>query len=129
MTSTASKIPISSVQGVCQEEVPEESGASSALLPAGSLEFDVEDYKPYLDGFDLTDEQAEELLHTLWQIMSRFVELGFGVDSVQILFPGIFEKAFEGESDPVDRNKGPTGSVFNVNAASHTEGKKKENEE
>ena len=47
--------------------------------------FDIEKYRQDLEGFDLTDEQARELLQTLWSIMTTFVELGFGVDSVQYL--------------------------------------------
>ena len=47
--------------------------------------FDAEKYRQDLEGFDISDEQANELLQTLWSIMSAFVELGFGVDSVQYL--------------------------------------------
>lgn len=47
--------------------------------------FDIEKYRQDLEDFDLTDEQTRELLRTLWSIMTTFVELGFGVDSVQYL--------------------------------------------
>lgn len=47
--------------------------------------FDIEKYRDDITEFDLTDEQADELLKTLWTIMSAFVDLGFGVDSVQYL--------------------------------------------
>jgi hypothetical protein len=47
--------------------------------------FDIEKYRQDLEDFDLTDEQTRELLRTLWSIMTNFVELGFGVDSVQYL--------------------------------------------
>ena len=49
--------------------------------------FDADEYRPYLDGFDLTEEQANELLATLWDIMKAFVELGFGVDSIHRFLP------------------------------------------
>jgi len=32
-----------------------------------------------LDDFDLTEEQAAELLGTLWDVMCRFVDMGFDV--------------------------------------------------
>ena len=37
--------------------------------------------------FDLTYEQQTELLQTLFHIMSSFVELGFGVASIQNILP------------------------------------------
>lgn len=44
--------------------------------------FDAEEYLPDLAGLDLTEDQARELLGTLWGIMKAFVELGFGLDSI-----------------------------------------------
>ena len=45
------------------------------------LNFDVEKYLEQIEDFELNEEDATELLTTLWDIMSRFVELGFGIDS------------------------------------------------
>lgn len=47
--------------------------------------FDIEKYRNDITEFDLTDEQADELLKTLWTMMTTFVELGFGVDSIHYL--------------------------------------------
>lgn len=50
-----------------------------------------DDYREELAEFDLTEEQEKELLQTLWHIMSTFVDIGWGVDTVQMFLPGLFE--------------------------------------
>jgi len=45
------------------------------------LNLDIEKYLEQIEDFELDEEDATELLTTLWDIMSRFVELGFGIDS------------------------------------------------
>ena len=42
---------------------------------------DVERYRIHLRGLDLTEEQATEVLETLWGIAETFVDEAFGVDS------------------------------------------------
>ena len=48
------------------------------------LMLDPEKYRHHLDEFDLSDEQKTHLLQTLWSIMSTMVDIGFGLDSVQL---------------------------------------------
>ena len=55
------------------------------------LNFAPEKYRDQLADYELTKEQEDELLTTLWHIMRTFVELGWGLDSVQLLSA---EKAF-----------------------------------
>jgi len=62
------------------------------------------DYKQYVEGFDLTEEQTNELLHTLWQIMSAFVDLGWGVDSLQNVLPGLAEFSANCEIQEIEDN-------------------------
>lgn len=57
---------------------------------AAPLVLEPDDYRHHLDDFDLTEEQQNELLETLWSIMSIFVDIGWGVDTVQMFFPDIF---------------------------------------
>ncbi|MGJ8560123.1 MAG: hypothetical protein ACSHX3_07805 [Litorimonas sp.] len=52
--------------------------ASKNLKPA--IEFDPAEYVQYLDGMDLTDQEAKEILSVLWVMMVQFVDLGFDVD-------------------------------------------------
>ncbi|PUB90896.1 MAG: hypothetical protein DBP01_05225 [gamma proteobacterium symbiont of Ctena orbiculata] len=49
------------------------------------LACDPEKYREYLDEFDCSEEEQTELLQILWSIMAAFVEMGFGVDSIQFL--------------------------------------------
>lgn len=46
---------------------------------------DLQKYREYVEDFDLSEEEQTELLKTLWMIMAAFVDLGFGVDSIQLL--------------------------------------------
>lgn len=47
----------------------------NAITPH-NLTFDPQDYIEDLEGMDLTDEEAETLLKTLWEIMILCVDLG-----------------------------------------------------
>jgi hypothetical protein len=53
-------------------------------------QFDVDEYREELKSLDLTPEQEVELLTTIWEMMKCFVELGFGVDSMSLILPDIF---------------------------------------
>lgn len=59
---------------------------------------DMEDFREDLAESDLTDEQAKALLGALWHIMSIFVDIGWGVDSVQHFLPEVFGKAHDSGS-------------------------------
>lgn len=54
------------------------------------LKLNEQDYLEHLDTFDLTDAQKSELLQTLWNIMSRMVDIGWGVDSLHLMLPELF---------------------------------------
>ena len=84
-----------------------------------SLAFDADKYLEHVEDFQMTEAQKVEFLRTLWDIMSTFVRLGFGVESV---LPTIFQKALE---TPADALEGivPTHE-FNVTA--EVEGEEKE---
>jgi len=62
-------------------------------LPADSP--DLEKYRHHLDELDLTEEQKQELLITLWQIMTQFVDLGFGRDATTLALKSICGEDFE----------------------------------
>jgi hypothetical protein len=48
------------------------------------LQLEPDKYREYLDEFDMSIEQQNELLETLFNIMRTFVEIGFDLDSVQL---------------------------------------------
>ncbi len=45
---------------------------------------DYEKYRPLVAEFDLTDEQKDELIDTVWSMMKSFVDASFGDDPVQL---------------------------------------------
>ena len=47
------------------------------------MRFDPEKYRKYLPETDWSEKVQDEWLETLWNMMSAFVDLGFGTDSVQ----------------------------------------------
>ncbi|MEM9128334.1 MAG: hypothetical protein AAGA97_01255 [Pseudomonadota bacterium] len=62
-----------------------EGAAKRTIEPPGP---DPALYAEYLEDFDFTDEQAREFLEAIFYIMKSFVEIGFGVDSLQFIVPG-----------------------------------------
>lgn len=74
-------------------------GEEGALAP---LACEPQDYMNELAEFEMSDEQKTELLQTLWNIMATMVDIGWGVDTVQLFLPEIFDKAatdFDGDSE------------------------------
>jgi len=70
----------------------------------GELTCDPEKYREYLDEFELSEQEEGELLGTLWMIMASFVDMGFGVDSVQFVTndqPDASTRADEAISSPI----------------------------
>tara|TARA_R110002110_G_scaffold75756_4_gene200074 strand:+ start:595 stop:924 length:330 start_codon:yes stop_codon:yes gene_type:complete len=53
----------------------------------------LDDYRQDLATFNLTVEQEDALLKTLWWIMMQFVEWGWGVHNIHRVLPELFEKA------------------------------------
>ncbi len=53
---------------------------TSSKTNSNAVRFDPEEYIAHLEGMDLTDEEAREVLSALWDIMVQFVDLGFKVE-------------------------------------------------
>ena len=68
-----------------------------------TLELDPDDYREDLEEFDLSNDQQDDLLAVLWNIMRTFVEIGFGLDSVQVF------STTEGES-PIEEASPDSGN-------------------
>jgi hypothetical protein len=75
------------------EEGLENIAGGESDFPEGGLSgvppLDVGKWRPYLDDFDITEEQKAEIIRILWNMMITFVDLGFGQESVQRIFPAI----------------------------------------
>ena len=48
------------------------------------LQLDPDKYREYLEEFDMTIEEQNELLETLWHIMRTMVELSFDLDKIEL---------------------------------------------
>lgn len=75
--------------------------ANTDASAISSPRFDPDEFREYVEHYDLTEEQENELLETLWNILRTFVELGFGLNSVQTIFTENLENALRAESDSV----------------------------
>ena len=50
-------------------------------------------YREDIACLNLTREQEDQLLQTLWEMMRTMVEIGWGVDSINSLLPELFDNA------------------------------------
>lgn len=49
------------------------------------MPLDVNKYRPYLDGFDLTDDQKTAMIEALWSIAEAATDLAYGMHSTQLV--------------------------------------------
>lgn len=62
-------------------------GGECKVKPALTIDYAL--YEKHLDECDLTDEQKQEFLDTLWSVIVGFVDLGFGVHPLQQGAPNV----------------------------------------
>ena len=74
--------------------------AASNIHPP-ALALDISQYQPYIKDCELSEQQAEELLQTLWQIMSTMVDIGWGLDASQLVLYQIFGDVTPAHEKPV----------------------------
>lgn len=68
---------ISPPDGHIDKTNSEQQGQTSALV------FHIEDYRHFLDDYDLSQAEADEFLTTLWNIMVQCTDMGFGTHPFQ----------------------------------------------
>ena len=68
-----------------KDKIPihDKQAPSSACPPHQALSLDSSLYDKYLEESDLSEEQKQEFLETLWSIIVSFVDLGFEIHPVQ----------------------------------------------
>lgn len=49
------------------------------------MPLDLDKYRPYLDGFDLSDDQKTAMIEALWSIAEAVTDLAYGVHSTQLI--------------------------------------------
>ena len=54
------------------------------------MQFDPDEYRADISHFELTKQQEDELLLSLFHIMKTFVELGWGVENTQLALKDMF---------------------------------------
>lgn len=74
---------------ICSPITSEQANAN-ALQP---LHLNPEEYRHALADLDISQAQQDALLYALWHIISTFVDMGWGVDTVRIVLPELFENA------------------------------------
>jgi len=79
-------------------------GSRIASKAYSNLALEPDQYRADLEEFNMTQEQENELLQVLWNMMSTMVEIGWGVDTVQIILPELFDKAGQ-DSDKLLEDK------------------------
>jgi len=57
---------------------------------AAPLKLDPDAHRHHFGEFNMTTDQQNELLQALWYIMGTLVDIGWGVDTVQMLLPDIY---------------------------------------
>ncbi|PCJ99556.1 MAG: hypothetical protein COA45_05860 [Zetaproteobacteria bacterium] len=62
--------------------------------PIPPPELDVEAYRDELASLGMTAEQEDKLLATLWDIMRTMVDIGYGMDAVQMVVPSLLTQDF-----------------------------------
>ncbi len=64
-----------------------------------TLEVDLDYYQSYLDDLDISEEQKREVIEALWTIVVAFVDLGFGINTVQNVLPDQYVKSNTGKPE------------------------------
>lgn len=44
---------------------------------------DFEKYRPYMEGYDMTDEEKDEVTMALWKIVAHFIDQAYGEHATQ----------------------------------------------
>ena len=65
------------------QDLPDRKAPQTIVGAIPPLTFNTDDYRQYFDGLELTEQQRQELLGTLWCIIVQIVDLGFRVHPIQ----------------------------------------------
>lgn len=63
-----------------------------------------EEHKADIDALNLSPEEGQALLESLWQIMNTFAQVGYGVSNVQRFLPEVFEEKSAADSNDKNSN-------------------------
>lgn len=60
-----------------------------------------DDYREFFKSEDMTPEQEDELILTLWEIARMFVEMGYGISPINNIFSNKTEKSDQVAGNPL----------------------------
>jgi hypothetical protein len=86
-----------------------------------TLLFDPENYIAHLKHLDVTDEQANAFLSSLWHIMHSMVDMGMGLNSIQFFAPPEADKPMIVSAADLQSTQG-TASFNGAATPSHKKG-------
>ncbi len=69
-----------------------QEGQHSNQSGLNPLHCNPQDYYEDIAHLDISQEEADEMLNALWDMMSTMVNIGWGVESIQIMLPELFEE-------------------------------------
>ena len=64
-------------------ELPQSEAVQRRHTAMAPPRLDMDEYRPAFARYDLTQDEADELICILWDLMVTFVDLGLGLDPVQ----------------------------------------------
>jgi len=82
---------------------------------------DADCYMPMLDEINASEEDKRELLAVMWDIVCHFVNMGYGVDSLSLLFPDLLGNSCEAREDIVSSNNTPDTNKNTLTATTRAE--------
>jgi len=81
-----------------KSNLPRVGDEPESVLSPAPPSLDIDAYLPMIADIEITEHQKREFLETLWSIMCHFVDMGFGVDSLLLIFPELTIDACEAKS-------------------------------
>lgn len=96
-----------------------ESADSDTYIGDGLPPFDDPKYLALLDDADVTQEQAVEFLRCLNSILVTCVDLGFGVDAVQLAIPELAQDWESSQEDAEFSGQEESASATNEGNSAH----------
>jgi hypothetical protein len=71
-------------------------------LPVDAPSLDLAKYRDLAGDVEISDEEFDEFLRTLWSIMNGFVQNAWDVKTIPAFLPELFEDASDEGADAVD---------------------------
>jgi len=89
--------------------LPQRSDPLFAIKPLENtdlnvMSFDAEQFLHHFEGMEISEEDQKDVLYALWQIMCRFVELSFGMESHNLTCGQTGKKAPRNEDIMINSN-------------------------